>query len=211
MDGGANSTETKIDGITPSMAKKLLEANNKVLVSRLQKGKPLSTSDRSKLEEIASIDKTAEYLRDGVSTWTELASVLGITRRTLQNWRKKKGAPVADENGKHNIGAWVEFINADKLDEHDEEFRRHKLRILKAQADERELRNGILSRKYVALSEVQEGWIGTTQKAIALMRSKFENELPPLYTLNPVQNMKLNQSAIDEICRIMSTNGEITP
>lgn len=206
----AKETEINIDGITPQTAKKLLAANTKVVVSRLSKGKPLSKSDRLKLEEIASLDDEGES-GNFVAGWEKLAQILGVTRRTLQTWRKKKGAPKPNKDGKHNVDAWLEFVNADKLDQFGKDFREQKLRILKAQANEREFRLGILEEKYVEIDGVRETWSAHVHQAIALMRSKFENELPPLYTLDPVDNMKLNQQAIDEICKTMSDGGKYTP
>jgi len=205
-----SNSEINIDGITPQTAKKLLAANTKVVVSRLSKGKPLTNSDRIKLEEIAAFDDENDS-GSFVSGWCKLAQMLGISRRTLQTWRKKKGAPKSSKDGKHHVDAWVEFINADKLDEYGKDFRQQKLRILKAQAQEREIRIGILGEKYVEIDCVKETWTAHIHKAIALMRSKFENELPPIYTLDPVENMKLNQEAVDEICRTMSDNGKFTP
>lgn len=48
----------KIDGITPEMAKKMLEANSKAMVSKLSKGSTLSKGDIAKLEKIVAMGET---------------------------------------------------------------------------------------------------------------------------------------------------------
>ena len=42
--------------------------------------------------------------------YVELAKILGVTRRTLQNWRKRPDAPKPMANGFHDVAAWREFM-----------------------------------------------------------------------------------------------------
>ncbi len=201
----------KVDGITPEMAKKMLEANSKAMVSKLSKGTPLSKADVLKLEKIVELGNNEKYLRNGASTWSELATALGVTRRTLQNWRNNKNCPKPREDGTHDVEEWLEFMDLNRTDSSSKKLVEVRLRILNIQAEERKHRLDILKGKYVALADVKETWTAHIQKAKALLRSKFENELPPIYTLDPVANMKLNQEAIDEICSVLSDGETCTP
>ena len=105
----------------------------------------------------------------------------------------------------------MKFLNGSESDNSLKRLNEARLRILNAQAAEREFRLKVLEGKYVEIDDVRETWSAHIHRAIALMRSKFENELPPVYTLESVANMKLNQEAIDEICRTMSDGGKYTP
>ena len=148
-----------------------------------------------------------EDFRGNAKSWSDLAILLGISRRTLLRKRKEPNAP----QGYGDVEAWVKFLNGSESDNSLKRLNEARLRILNAQAAEREFRLKVLEGKYVEIDDVRETWSAHIHQAIALMRSKFENELPPVYTLEPVANMKLNQEAIDEICRTMSDGGKYTP
>lgn len=201
----------KIDGITPEMAKKMLEANSKAMVSKLSKGSTLSKGDILKLEKIVLMGESEKYLREGAKTWIELAAALGVSRRTLQNWRNKGNCPKQKKDGTHDVEAWLNFMDAEKSDPGIKKLNEARLRILNIEAEDKKHKLDVRKGKYVALTEIRETWTAHIQKAKALMCSKFENELPPIYTLNPVDNMKLNKEAIEEICSILSDGGTCTP
>ena len=50
-------------------------------------------------------------------TIVELATTLGVTRRTLANWRKLPGTPEPTTNGSHSVAAWRDFVRANDLKE----------------------------------------------------------------------------------------------
>ena len=52
----ANESENKILGLNISTAKKVIEADNKVIISGLSKGKKLPTKLRSELEEAIALE-----------------------------------------------------------------------------------------------------------------------------------------------------------
>ena len=196
----------KVMGLDLSNAKKIIEADNKVIISGLAKGRKLPATLRNDIEEAIALESEEDF-RGNAKSWSDLAILLGISRRTLLRKRKEPNAP----QGYGDVEAWVKFLNGSESDNSLKRLNEARLRILNAQAAEREFRLKVLEGKYVGIDDVRETWSAHIHQAIALMRSKFENELPPVYTLEPVANMKLNQEAIDEICRTMSDGGKYTP
>ena len=74
--------------------------------------------------------------------YVELARILGVTWRSLQNWRKRKDAPKAAANGFHEVAAWREFMQRHGLEGHpvgsDAESALRARKLL-AEVEEREL------------------------------------------------------------------------
>lgn len=202
----ANESENKILGLNLSTAKKVIEADNKVIISGLSKGKKLPTKLRSELEEAIALEGE-ELLSTSAKSWSDLAILLGITRRTLLRKRKDPDAPQTCKD----VEAWIRFLDRDESDSGIKKLNEARLKILKIEAEDRKHKLDVRKGKYVALADIRETWTAHIQKAKALMISKFENELPPVYTLNPVDNLKLNKTAIEEICSILSDGETCTP
>ena len=81
-----------------------------------------------------------------------------------------------------------------------------KARKLLAEVEERELRVAVKKGEYLPTDEVRRSWLSLVGKAIALMRAKFENELPPIMSGLDAQGIREEASrAIDEICQILHT------
>jgi hypothetical protein len=84
-----------------------------------------------------------------------------VTRRSLQNWRKRKDAPKAAANGFHEVAAWREFMQRHGLEGDpagtDAESAPRARKLL-AEVEERELRLAVRKREYVALEEVRGCW-----------------------------------------------------
>ena len=201
----------KIDGITPEMAKKMLEANSKAMVSKLSKGSTLSKGDIAKLEKIVAMGETEKYLRDGASTWSELATALGISRRTLQNWRDKGNCPAPRKDGTNDVEAWLKFMDTGKPDYGSKKLIEARLKILNIEAEDKKHKMETRKGKYVLYSDVIETWSHCVNLGISFLRSKFENELPPLFTYDPVHNQKIAREAIDEYVTMMHNKGKHTP
>ena len=149
--------------------------------------------------------------RSEAKTIVELASALGVTRRTLSNWRKMKGAPEPNPNGSHNVSAWRDFVQANELKGHVDgggaETEALKARKLLAEVEERELKVAVKKGEYILLEDVRKGWHTLVGKAIALLRAKFENELPPILSGLDAQGIREeNSKAIDEVCRLLHTS-----
>ena len=103
-----------MDTLSPDIARKLLTRDIANLAQRVQRGGNLSRSERAMLQGMAA---TAGHIPTVAENYVELAKLLGVTRRTLQNWRKRADAPKPAANGFHEVAAWREFMRAHELKE----------------------------------------------------------------------------------------------
>ena len=158
----------------------ILEADMRNLAAKVDSGRTLTASERSKLEAAAtgSVDSTVH-----ASTIVELADLLGVSRRTIANWRRMEGAPRPASNGSHPVAEWRAFIRTRGLKSTDEvvgNVEALKARKLLAEVEEREFRVAVKKGEFVSLAEVERTWSARAAQAVGVMRSKFEQELPPI-------------------------------
>jgi len=194
--------------IPADLAKKVLSRDFANLVQRVQRGGNLSRSERAMLEDMAASGKGDA--RTVAENYVELAKILGVTRRTLQNWRKRPDAPNPMANRFHDVQAWRGFMKRNNLHgeqaEADEETRLRARKLL-AEVEEKELRLAVKKREYVALEEVRQVWTEQATKAKDMLRNKFENELPPILSgLDATAIQEECRKAIDEVLTIMCTD-----
>jgi hypothetical protein len=190
--------------LSPDVAGKILDADFQNIVKKVAAGKPLTVAERGRIESRAAGSvETLAYAK----TLVELASVLGVTRRTLSTWQKMDGAPKALSNGLWPVADWREFVRlnglkAGKAPVGNEEAL--KARKLLAEVEERELRIAVKKGEYVALTNVREEWIGLVAQATSILRAKFENELPPVLSgLDATGIQKECRRAIDEVLQVL--------
>lgn len=190
--------------LSPDIAGKILDADFQNIVKKVAAGKPLTVAERARIESRAAGSvETLAYAK----TLVELASVLGVTRRTLSTWQKMDGAPKALSNGLWPVADWREFVRlnglkAGKAPAGNEEAL--KARKLLAEVEERELRIAVKKGEYVALTKVREEWIGLVAQATSILRAKFENELPPVLSgLDATGIQKECRRAIDEVLQVL--------
>jgi transcriptional regulator with XRE-family HTH domain len=182
--------------LPPDVARKLLNKDLANLVKRVQHGGKLSRNERSMLQNLA----TASGENAGpthVPNMVELAAVLGVSRQSLNQWKKRKDAPKPAANGLHEVAQWREFMKRHDLKGStavvDEETALRARKLL-AEVEERELKVAVRKGQYVSIEEVRLEWTSLVGKATALLRNKFENELPPILS-------GLDATAIQEECR----------
>lgn len=193
-----------MEAITPEIARRLLSRDFANLVHRVQNGGKLTRAERAMLQSLAA---SGSHGPDCVANYVELARCLGVSRRALQTWRKRPGAPEPAANGMHDVGAWRGYIRqaglkADGL-ETDEETSL-KARKLLAEVEDRELRLAIRRQEYVPLAEVREEWTTRVGRAVAVLRNKFEMELPPILSgLDAVGIQEECQRALDEVFQML--------
>jgi hypothetical protein len=190
--------------LSPDVAGKILDADFQNIVKKVAAGKPLTVAERARIESRAAGSvETLAYAK----TLVELASILGVTRRTLSTWQKMDGAPRALSNGLWPVADWREFVRlnglkAGKAPVGNEEAL--KARKLLAEVEERELRIAVKKGEYVALTNVREEWIGLVAQATSILRAKFENELPPVLSgLDATGIQKECRRAIDEVLQVL--------
>lgn len=82
----------KVMGLDLSNAKKIIEADNKVIISGLAKGRKLPANLRNDIEEAIALESEEDF-RGNAKSWSDPAILLGISRRTLLRKRKEPNAP----------------------------------------------------------------------------------------------------------------------
>lgn len=190
--------------LSPDVAGKILDADFQNIVKKVAAGKPLTVAERARIEAKASgsTDTTA-YAK----TKVEQADLLGVTRRTLSAWQRRKGAPMPLSNGMWSVAAWREFVRENGLKGSTKPTVNEdalKARKLLAEVEERELRIAIKKGEYVPLHKVREEWIGLVAQATSVLRAKFENELPPVLSgLDATGIQRECRKAIDEVLRCL--------
>jgi hypothetical protein len=205
-------SSTAQEGVTADMAERILDAEFKNIVKKVAGGKTLTVAERARVQARASgcTDATA-YAK----TVVELASLLGVTRRTIGTWQKLDGAPKTLPNGDFPVSEWREFVRVRGLKTNQPTTTNEealKARKLLAEVEERELKVGIKKGEFALLADVRRDWLTQVGKAIALLRAKFENELPPILSGQDAQGIREECArAIDEVCKVLHTGGGNTP
>ena len=196
-----------MEAVSPDIAKKLLSRDFANLVGRVQKGGKLTRAERAMLQTLATGTGAAPTT---ASSYVELAAILGLTRQTINNWKKRKDAPKAAANGLHEVAAWREFMRRNDLKggetpaESPDIESSLKARRLLADVEERELRLGIRRGDYVAVEEVRQAWTEFVAQATSMLRKKFEQELPPILSgLDATGIQDEARRAIDEVLTIL--------
>ena len=194
--------------VSPDIAKKLLSRDFANLVGRVQKGGKLTRGERAMLQSMATGTGAAPTT---ATNYVELAAILGITRQSINTWKKRKDAPKPASNGLHDVAAWREFMRRNDLkggepltpDAADIETSL-KARKLLAEVEERELRLGIKRGDFVAVEEVRQAWTELVAQATSMLRKKFEQELPPILSgLDATAIQEEARHAIDEVLTIL--------
>jgi predicted DNA-binding transcriptional regulator AlpA len=100
------------------------------VMEQIDAGKNVSEEDMEKAHQILAdqyikVQKHDKYAKNQ----TELASVLGVDRKTIQRWRKETGFPPPLSNGKWDISATKAWLKAQQKKDVDEELDLHDLKI----------------------------------------------------------------------------------
>jgi hypothetical protein len=197
-----------MESFSPDIAKRLLTRDFTNLVARVQKGGKLTRAERAMLQSMATGTGAAPAT---ASSYVELAAILGVTRQSLNTWKKRKDAPKPAANGLHDVAAWHEFMRRNDLkggvpaaaDASDIESSLKARRLL-ADVEERELRLGIKRGEFIAVEEVRQSWTELVAQATSMLRKKFEQELPPILSgLDATGIQEESRRAIDEVLTIL--------
>ena len=202
-----------MESLSPDLAKKLLSRDFANLVARVQKGGKITRAERAMLQSMAAGTGSAP---PAASSYVELASILGVTRQSVHAWKKRKDAPKPAPNGLHDVAAWREFMRRNDLKGAEPEGKEPadiesslKARRLLADVEERELRLGIRRGEFVAVEEVRQTWTEFVAQATAMLRKKFEQELPPILSgLDATGIQEEARRAIDEVLAVLHEGDE---
>ena len=204
-----------------SIAEKILNADLARIIKKVNDGKGLTTSERNYMVQRSGSDtpKPPSPVGGGYAkSYVELAEMLGVTRKAIDDWKKKfkDDLPAKTSNNQYDVSAWRAMLKSkrvrSKLGEPDTEAPEGEIDLQEAKRlheieklEERRIKNAIARGEWMPTDLVREKWNGAVKRAIALLRSKFENELPPICSgADAVSIQKENQSAIDEVCKLLS-------
>lgn len=194
-----------MEQIPPEVARKLLNRDFTNLISRVQAGGKLTRAERNMLQAMAAGSSASDVT--SVANYNDLADVLGVTRQAIHSWRKLEGVPEPAPNGTHDVVAWREFVKQHGLkggeDITDAESSLKARRLL-AEVMERELRLKVKQGEYVPLEDVKTRWAYHVGQAVALLRKRLENELPPILSgLDATAIRRELSGAVDEFASLM--------
>jgi hypothetical protein len=195
--------------LPPDVARKLLHKDLANLVKRVHEGKKLTRAERSMLQNLAGATEPASG--GGPSharNYVELASILGVTRQAIGQWRRRADSPQPAANGLHEVEAWREFMRRHQLKGSEppvtDEETSLKARKLLAEVEDRELRVAVRKELYVPIDLVKLEWTTRVGRAVALLRNKLESELPPILSgLDATGIQDELRKVIDEVLGIL--------
>jgi CRISPR/Cas system-associated exonuclease Cas4 (RecB family) len=153
-------------------------------------------------QEEDDIDEEPALTPEWAESYRHLATILGVPKSTVFQWKKMPGAPKPDLRKRQNVDEWRAFMEANQLGQQvSEEDSAIKRRKLKADAEYREILVDIKKREYVRFALVDAAIRRLAAEAIALLVNKFCNELPPINAgRTAVEIQEENRKAIEEVC-----------
>ena len=181
-----------------NIAERVLAKDLENIIKKAASGKTLTVAERARIESHANGRTESKPYADTV---VELAERLGITRRTITNWRKRKDAPKPLSNGKHDISQWREFMRRNGINDKTEtpEESVLKARKLLAEVEQAELKLAVMKGSYVGIEKVREVWMSHIGQVRNILESRFLIELPPVISaMDAIQIREKLQEVLDE-------------
>ena len=147
----------------------------------------------------------------------QLADTLHVSRQTIYDWFKLPGCPAKRADKLFDSTEWRAFAQSigtkTEAGALDSDGQKNLKGIL--QEEELQLKNEQRRKKieredglWTRNAEIEDQLAPLVQEAKAVLRAKFENELPGLYSGDPVVQAHaraLNKAAIDEVCSRLNT------
>ena len=146
----------------------------------------------------------------------QLADALHVSRQTIYDWFKLPGCPEKRADKLFDAAEWRAFAQSigTKTDAGGLESDGQKNLKGILQEEELQLKNEQRRKKieredglWTRNDQIAAELAPLIQEAKALLRAKFENELPSLYSADPAVQAKaraLNKAAVDDVCRSLS-------
>ena len=203
-----------MDSIPADVAKRLLNRDFANLIKRVQSGGKISRAERAMLQTMASgsASDTPPFAKD----YAELAIVLGVSRQSVNSWKKFEDAPQPRNNGLHDVQAWREFMGRRGLKGDDigptDEQSRLKARKLLAEVEEREFRLSVRRGEFVSVEQVKREWTTAVGRARALLEARLLNEYPPILSGKDAHGIREDMDKlVAEFYQTLHAGGQCTP
>jgi hypothetical protein len=140
-------------------AQTLLKANFLNLARKLQEGKTLSAYEVELLrqESGAPVKHEPKWAKNQ----TELGEQLGVTRKTIQRWRKEPGFPAPASNGNYDVNAvkaWQARRDGTVTEDNEPTQAMLKARNLLLQNEKLEFQVNVLRKEYIPRSSARRVW-----------------------------------------------------
>lgn len=198
--------------LTSDQAKKILEANLINLAQKVREGKTLAAQELAQLQGVAGDAAGAVPDAPPAKAWAknqvELAGVLGVDRKTIQRWRKVKGNPGAEADGRYNVVAWKEFarLRGHAMDDGGLNQTNLKARQILLQNMKLEYELAILRKEYRPVTEI-ERWGGELGAAIRKVVTQLRKLAPALAGLSVAETEARLREAETEIMEQLHSLG----
>jgi transcriptional regulator with XRE-family HTH domain len=154
MPIGTDNGQDRPDTLTAQQAETILKANYRNLVKKVQAGKTLSAGEVNLLQSIQNGGKPEAITF--AKTQSELAEVLGVSRKTIQRAMKLEGHPPPRPDGRLEVAAWRTFLQSTgALEEEALSATELKARHLLLQNQKLELNLAVMRRDYLPGSDVE--------------------------------------------------------
>lgn len=101
--------------VNENIGQKILSKDLENIVKKVASGKTLTSAERSLVEKAYGTSGDVKFAK----TIVELSEILGVSRKTIDRWRKLKGSPKPCSNGRHNVAKWRDFVRKHDLKEPD--------------------------------------------------------------------------------------------
>jgi hypothetical protein len=191
--------------LTRSQADKILRDEIKNLRRRVEMGKTLTTSERALIQ--AHADGTTPDARVWVKDQVELGEVLGVTRKSIQRWRKE-GAPPPESDGRWNVPLWREWMKTHgKKGTEDDGPSKSQLeaRRLLLMNEKLEAEIGIMRGEYVRKAEVERFIVEIIVECRKVLEQGPVTLAPQVVGLTVPEAEKRMRAWIDEACMALHT------
>lgn len=192
---------------SPEVLSKILDADLNNIIRKAASGKPLTPAEHARVVSRAAGCDDSVTAAKSVS---ELATLLGTSRRQIARWHKLGGAPRPNPDGSYDVVGWRRFVRERGLKAGsvgaDADILALKARKLLAEIEDRELRVALKKGLYVLSAEVDAEWSRRFAVLKNFLYSKLTYEVPPLAAgKDAIAIQKLNQDALDNALREAAT------
>lgn len=147
------------------------------------------------------------------TTFAALAKKLGVSRKTLYEWKKIEGCPKPRSDGRHCVDEWRKFMAEKDLSGNSNDVTALRAEDLQVKIEERRFNLSVKRGEYVKFDEVREVWGICVAQVIQLLEKSLLDEQPPILAGmdDPIEIRQNNERVLNEARRILHSGEGLTP